>query len=67
MSPCLEGNAVKALMGFVVAGVRLYGVVRPWQSRALNEARGVRGVSVWQRGYYDQILQDPEPLRRTQD
>jgi putative transposase len=45
----------------------IVGAFKSAVTRQVNQMRGVSGVSVWQRGFYDQVLRDPDAVRRARD
>lgn len=45
----------------------IVGAFKSAVTRQVNQTRGVSGVSIWQRGFYDQILRDADALQRARD
>jgi REP element-mobilizing transposase RayT len=55
--------------GRPVAGAlpAILGAFKSVTSRRINEVRGVQGLSLWQRGYYEHVVRDEKELLRIRD
>ena len=55
----LPNGATKGSLGAIV------GSIKAAVSKRVNQARGVQGLTVWQRGFHDRIIRNEAELERT--